>query len=129
MVASNLLVIFQFKNKTDNQNNIKTYWKKSSTIQLTEYLEQNNYKYIALDWGITLPVAYYSNGKVNISDLQPFYLADCKKIENLVIKNQATLVMYDDQNKVFSEYYSDCKSTLDTLTVESISIFKLYSAK
>jgi hypothetical protein len=95
---------------------LKPYWdgEEMETLTHSLLLFEDQRAVIALDWGISLPVAFLSEGIVRVSDLQPFYRADCQKLVKWRVDN-AIFVRYSVDTQVFNAYYDECGWVLDDL--------------
>lgn len=79
---SNLMVLNSFVAQSRQTKNVKVYWQMERVQKATERLKdsQTGLKVASLDWGISLPIAFLSNGRVAIEDLQPFTDPRCQEI-------------------------------------------------
>jgi 4-amino-4-deoxy-L-arabinose transferase-like glycosyltransferase len=125
IMVSNLLVIKQFHSGVVN-NDFKAYWRNNRNSVLIKELVKSKTPAVSLDWGITLPVAFESQGKIPIRDLQPFYEPQCVKIQE-ILQTKTRLIRYDEKDTVFPTYYSKCQNELNNLKLEKVGQFVLYS--
>lgn len=124
LIISNLTVLSEF-NKNANANAMRIFWKRNDLSSLVEHLQNNKGKYVALDWGITLPIGFISKGSISIRDLQAFYEPKCKELQGLIDQGYSA-ILYTQNNLVFPTYYSECQAELSQLTPEKISDYMIY---
>jgi len=122
IVLSNASIAVEFYHKS-KANHLKTYWKRTDQELIFTKHQQ---KYLALDWGISLPIAFASNGEVQIRDLQAFYTPKCQELDDLISIENYTPIRYNSQNKTFPLYYTQCNEVLEKLKKRTTPTFELF---
>jgi 4-amino-4-deoxy-L-arabinose transferase-like glycosyltransferase len=125
IIAGNGLVLYNFHYQVA-QHNVRVYWSKDRDKSLIAYLQKESTPIYALDWGITLPIAFQTNGTLPIRDLQAFYEPKCDQIKQ-AMKENARFILYREEDKVFPLYYSECKGQFSQMSIEKADRYVIYS--
>ncbi len=124
IVIGNILSIHSFYTNLEEKN-MKTYWRVNSIEKLVANLSTQK-NYVALDWGISLPVVFATNGHILINDLQPFYDPKCNQ---LMYSIETVYVAHKDTEEVFPDFRIKCKDQLDKYAIDEFGDFRLYYVK
>lgn len=105
---------------------VKVYWNGYSSRNIVNNLNNgfSDRRIYALDWGISLPVGYLSNGEIAVKDIQPFYSAQCQKLAKIRIDN-GVFIRYSANYQVFRAYYENCGWVLDDLELYKSSQYEI----
>jgi hypothetical protein len=124
LLITNLQTLTTFNINT-KQNNMKIYWQRTQLEELSRKLKEINKPTIALDWGITLPVGFFTNGSIQIQDLQAFYEPKCSELINKLQNKQYIAVRFTEGNKLFPTYYTQCEETLINKQTKNIGVYEI----
>lgn len=125
LLIFNISVMYQFNQETA-QNKMKIFWKRTELPNIAKIATQNNTKLLALDWGITLPLGFLSDGSVHVRDLHAFYEPKCTQLNQLVTYENYVVIMYKDDQKVFPTYYTQCREILDNMRKQETENYVIY---
>jgi hypothetical protein len=113
IITSSVLVLFRF-NLAVNSGNISHHWNEQDKLQLTSYLKNNNSKQsvLAVDWGISLPIAFISKGEIPISSFEGAFKQGCPLFEQYVKPEDQVFVLYTANKEKILDEYTGCKNSL-----------------
>ncbi|GIW59824.1 MAG: hypothetical protein KatS3mg087_0890 [Patescibacteria group bacterium] len=88
--------------------NVHAYWNGLLMNEVTKDLEMGTGRYVAIDWGLSLPVGFLSNGRVRVEDLAAFYEAKCQVKAKRKLEGVEFIGYEREEDRVFETYYKDC---------------------
>jgi hypothetical protein len=124
VTLGNINTLYTF-NLNLTESNSKIYWKREPIPELLNHLDTKK-QYIALDWGISMPVAFLSNGKIAIKDLQPFYKPKCNELRS---DPNTVYILHAENSEVFTQFRKKCANELSKFSIDETSAFTVYSSK
>jgi hypothetical protein len=114
LFLSNVGVLYRFHQVLAHDT--KYYWGSADKILLYEYFKKQQFrKIVALDWGISLPIAFISRGTIPIYDLEGIFTDKCRIIEQHTHPGTEVYVLYARNYDRYMEYYKECINPLNRI--------------